>query len=117
MTPNKAIEQVDSKKPNAYKEEDKFKWISDVDGMVRRFVMQEDKAEPYKFPGDGDTELLVPFPFDGVYEFYIEAMIDYHNKEYANYNNSLSMFSTRFEEYRKAYRREHMPKFTGYFKD
>ena len=116
MTPNKVIEQVDSKRPNSYSEEDKFAWISEVDGMVRRLVMQETKAEPYKYPEDGDTELLIPAPFDGLYEFYVEAMIDYHNREFQNYNNSVQMFSTRFDEFRKAYIRENMPKFAGHIK-
>ena len=89
MTPNKVIERVDKNKPNTYSEEDKFAWISEVDGMVRRLVKLEDKGEPYRYPEDGDTELLVPAPFDSVYQFYVEAMIDYTNREYQNYNNSV----------------------------
>lgn len=116
MTPNKVIELVDNKKPNVYGEEDKFKWLSEVDGMVRRLVIKEEHAEPYKYPEDGDTELLIPAPFEGAYEFFLEAMIDYRNKEMANYNNSVLMFSNRFDEYRKAYIRENMPKSVGTFK-
>lgn len=116
MTPNKVMEQVDAKRPNTYTEEDKMKWINDVDGMVQKLVMKTDEIEKYKFPEDGDRELLIPFPFDGVYEFYVEAMMDFNNREYSNYNNSLAMFSTQFEEYRKAYIREHMPKSAGHFK-
>jgi hypothetical protein len=116
MTPNKAIELIDSKKPNAYSEEDKMSWLSEVDGMVRRLVIKEDAAEPYQYPEDGDKELLIPAPFDMAYIFFIEAMIDYNNREYKNYNNSVSMFSQRFEEYRKAYIRENMPKSAGQFK-
>lgn len=116
MTPNKVIELIDAKRPNAYSEEDKILWISEVDGMVRRLVFQESEAPAYKYPDDGDKELLVPAPFDGVYAFYVEAMIDYHNREYQNYNNSLTMFNNRFDEYRKAYIRENKPKSAGYFK-
>ena len=116
MTPNKVIEQVDAKRPNTYSEEDKLSWISEVDGMVRRLVLQEPQAEPYKYPEDGDTELLIPAPFDGLYAFYVEAMIDYYNREFQNYNNSVQMFSTRFDEYRKAYIRENMPKSVGHIK-
>ena len=116
MTPNKVIEKVDSKKPNAYSEEDKMGWISDVDSMARKLVLMESKAEPYRYPEDGDKELLIPAPYESVYEFYVEAMIDFHNREYQNYNNSVQMFSTRFEEYRKAYIRENKPKSVGNFK-
>lgn len=116
MTPNKVIELIDAKRPNAYSEEDKLNWISEVDGMVRRLVFQEEKTEPYKYPEDGDTELLVPAPFDGVYGAFLEAMIDYYNREYENYNNTLSVYNSLFNEYRKAYIRENMPKSAGYFK-
>lgn len=116
MTPNKVIELVDSKKPNAYSEEDKISWMSEVDGMVRRLIHKADAQEPYKYPEDGDRELLIPAPFDGAYVFFVEAMIDYHNKEMQNYNNSVSMFSQRFDEYRKAYIRENMPKSAGFYK-
>ena len=107
MTPNKVIESVDSRRPNAYDEETKLGWINTLDGMVKRLVLQEKEATPYAYPDDMDKELLVPFPFDSVYELYIESMIDYYNREYANYNNSAMMFEARFSEYKKAYIREH----------
>ena len=116
MPPNKVIEQVDAKRINAYSEEDKFRWISDVDGMIKKFILKEEVIEPYKFPEDGDRELLAPYPFDEMYGFYVEAMVDYYNREYDYYNEVLTMFYTRFDEYRKAYIREHMPKSAGYFK-
>ena len=75
--------------------------------MVKRLVMQEKEAEPYAYPDDMDKELLIPFPFDNVYELYLESMIDFYNREYANYNNSAAMFEARFSEYKKAYIREH----------
>lgn len=116
MTPNKVIEQVDRNKPNAYSEEDKFAWISDVDGMVRKLVLQDGKSEQYKYPEDGDKELLIPAPYDSAYQFYVEAMIDHHNREYQFYNNSVQMFSARFDEFRKAYIRENRPKAVGQIK-
>ncbi len=110
MTPNKVIESVDSIKPNSYDEEIKLKWISELDGDVTRLVIQEDSFTPYSYPDDMDKELLIPSPFDSVYELYVSAMIDYHNKEYQNYNNSAAMFETRYNEYKKAYIREHQAK-------
>ena len=116
MTPNKCIEQVDSVKPNAYGEEDKFRWINDLEGMVQRLVWQAGAAAPLQYPDDGDTELLIPYPFEDAYILFMEAMIDYHNREWDNYNNSVSMFYTRFDEYKKAYIRENLPKGAGRFK-
>ncbi len=107
MTPNKAIEYVDSIRPNAYEEEVKLRWISDVDCMVQKLVFQDKACTPYIYPDDMDKELLIKPPFDNVYAFYLESMIDYYNREYGNYNNSAAMFETRFNEYKKAYIREH----------
>ena len=64
----------------------------------------------YSYPDDMDKELLIPAPFDSLYSLYLQAMIDYQNKEYGNYNNSASMFETRFSDYKKAYIRENRAK-------
>lgn len=136
MTPNKVIELVDRLRPNSYSEEDKLRWINELEGIVKRLVFQWDaeyiaeiealykseeiteekykelidKTKPYAYPDDMDRELLVGAPFDNVYQLYLEAMIDYYNKEYGNYNNSVMMFESRFSDYKKAYIREHTAK-------
>ena len=107
MTPNKAIEIVDKLKPNPYSEEDKLRWINELDGMVQRLVIQSDNVNQYAYPDDMDKELLIPAPFDDCYTLFLEAKIDYYNREYANYNNSAMMFEAQFSEYKKAYIREH----------
>ena len=107
MTPNKAIEIVDRVRPNAYSEEDKLRWINELDGMVQRLVIQSDKIMQYSYPEDLDKELLIPAPFENVYPLYLEAQIDYHNREYGNYNNSVMMFDSIYTDYKKAYIREH----------
>ena len=106
MTPNKAIEIVDRLKPNTYTEEDKLRWINELDGMVQRLVFKESTVKEYVYPDDMDKELLMPAPFDDCYTLFLEAKIDYYNREYANYNNSAMMFEAQFSEYKKAYIRE-----------
>lgn len=136
MTPNKAIEIVDRLKPNSYGDEDKLRWINELDGMVKRLVFGWDdrykaqleaqyesgvltkeqydefinKTKPYVYPDDMNTELLVADPFDDVYTLFLEAKIDYYNREYGNYNNSAMMFEAQFSEYRKDYIRNHRAK-------
>lgn len=108
MTPKKVIEIVDRVKVNAYTDEDKFSWLNELDGLIQRTVMQ---TEPVKmnFPQDMSKELLAPFPHDSIYPLWVEAMIDYRNKEFANYNNAVLMFNEKFEDYKKAYIRGNMP--------
>ena len=107
MTPNKAIEIVDRLKPNSYSEEDKMRWINELDGMVQSLVIQADKITQYSYPEDMDKELLVPAPYDDLYTLFLEAKIDYHNREYGNYNNSAMMFEAQYSEYKKDYIRKH----------
>lgn len=107
MTPNKVIEKVDRLKPNAYTEEDKLEWINELDGMVQRLVFQEDNVTQYVYPNDMEKELLIPAPFDDAYILFLEAKIDYYNREYSNYNNSAMMFESQFSEYKKDYIRNH----------
>jgi len=110
MTPNKVIEIVDGVKPNSYDEEMKFRWINELEGIVKQVVIQEEGFKALEYPNDMDTELVITAPFDNVYGLYVEAMIDYYNKELGNYNNSNAMFETRFVEYKKDYIRKHMAK-------
>lgn len=133
MTPNKAIEIVDRLKPNSYSEEDKLRWINELEGLVKRLVFQWDekyieevkskykneeitkeeyneiinKTKPYVYPDDMDKELLITAPYDDCYTLFLEAKIDYYNREYGNYNNSAMMFEAQFSEYKKDYIRKH----------
>lgn len=101
-TMNTVIEQVDRLKPNAYTDEDKYRWINQLEGLVSIQVM--DKVAPeYNLPDDADIPLLVGHPFDDIYELYVFAMIDFHNREYNNYNNAVLMFQERFDQFKSWY--------------
>lgn len=110
MTPNKAIETVDRLKSNIYGDEDKLRWINELDGMVQRLVFQNKDIKEYSYPEDMDTELMIPAPFEDLYSLYLESKIDYYNHEYGSYNNSAIVFESRYSDYKKAYIRENMAK-------
>lgn len=114
---NQIIDRVDKVKANAYGKEEKARWIAELDGMISKVVMQFEEPFVYQFPEDMDMEPLVREPWDRIYDLYVEAMIDYHNKEYSAYNNSMTMFNSKFEEFKKAYIRDNKPKGAGTFKN
>ena len=116
MTPNKAIERVNSVSVDAYSDENKLQWINELEGMICRLVHQKDEFEPYKLPEDMDKELLVSAPFDGIYELYIMSKIDFHNQDWKKYNNSAVAFHSLFDDYKRTYIRENMPKSSGSIK-
>ena len=115
MTITEAITRLDSLKFNTYTEPDKIDWLSRLDGMVKKQIIDtHEGAESVSFTGYTadtplDTVLLVPAPYDEVYLRWMEAQIDYHNGEYDKYNNAIIMFNTAFEAYQKHYNSAHKP--------
>ena len=116
MTIIEAINQIDSLKHNTYTQSDKVAWLSRLDSMVKKHIIDtHEGADEVAFTGYDDstdlqTELLVLEPYDEVYLRWMEAQIDYHNGEYERYNNAIDMFNTAFEGYKNYYNRTHMPK-------
>ena len=113
-----AINRIDALKHNTYSQSDKVRWLSTLDSMVKRHVIDtHEGGEEVDFTGyddktDVNTELLIPAPYDDAYLHWLESKIDYHNGEYGRYNNALDMFSTFYDGYKADYNRTHMPKRT-----
>lgn len=115
MNINEAINRLDALKANTYNQPEKIEWLSRVDSMVKKQIIDtHEGGETVSFTGynedtDLQTELLVPAPYDEVYLRWLEAQIDYHNHEYDSYNNAIIMFNTAFEAYAAYYNQHHMP--------
>lgn len=118
MTIIQAINNVDAIKANTYPQDMKVRWLSSVDSMVKRLIIDVHEGadqvtfEPYHADTDTGTQLLVPEPFDEMYQRYLEAQIDLANGEIARYNNAIELFNTAFKAYSSYYTRTHMPKGT-----
>ena len=111
-----AIDRIDGLKHNTYTQNEKVAWLSRVDSMVKRLIIDtHEGGEDVVFTGYDDntdilTELLVPAPFDEMYLRWLEAQIDYANGEYDKYNNSVLIYQTAYDSYANYYNRNHMPK-------
>ena len=116
MTIIEAINRIDAVKPNNYKQHEKVKWLSALDGVVKSEIIDtHEGADGISFIGydentDINTQLLIPAPYDIMYIYWLEAQIDYHNGEMGKYNNSITMYNTAFTGYERAYNRSHMPR-------
>ena len=114
-----AITRLDALKFNTYTQSDKVEWLSRLDNMVKKHIIDtHEGAEGVTFTGyddntDPQTELLVPVPYDEMYLRWLEAQIDYHNGEYDKYNNAIIMFNTAYEAYQAFYTRNHLPLIRG----
>lgn len=115
MTLMGAINHIDAVKPNGYSQVEKIRWLSTLDGIVKREIVDtHEGGESVTFKGYDETtvpttELLVPHPYDDVYIRWLEAQIDYANGEYGKYNNSITMYNTAFSAYEKYYNRTNKP--------
>lgn len=118
MTLIEAINLIDELKPNGYSQHIKVRWLSTLDLKIKTEIIDTheggtaDSFEGYTEDIDNGTVLLVPAPYDEVYKYWLEAQIDYHNGEFAKYNNSMAMFNTAYSNYERYYNRTHMPKAT-----
>ena len=115
MTIIEAINRIDSLIFNTYTQNDKTEWLSRLDSMVMRHIIDNHEgAESIYFSGYTadtplETVLLAPAPYDEMYLKWLEAQIHYHNGEYDKYNNAILMYNTVFENYAAYYNRTHKP--------
>lgn len=116
MTINEAINKIDALKPNGYSHEDKTRWLSSVDGVIKAEIIDTHEGgedivfEEYTGDTDPDTNLLVSAPYDDLYLRWLEARIDYANGEYSKFNNSITMYNAELSAFSNYYNRTHMPK-------
>lgn len=112
MTVKEAIDKIDQLKPNAFSEEEKVAWLSELDGLVQReiFAGRGDSAADftgYDAGTPGTTPLLVPEPYTAVYLHWLESKIDYWNGELNKYNNASAMFNLAYQRFADAWVAEH----------
>ena len=110
-----AINRFDALIHNTYTQVDKVRWLSTLDSMVKKHIIDTHEGSGlvtfsgYDDNTDVQTELLIPAPYDEAYLRWMEAQVCYHNGEYEKYNNAIEMFTTAYTGYQKYYNRMHMP--------
>ena len=109
-----AIALCDDLKANSYDYEHKLAWLSKLDMMIQRSIIDvheggEVKCRGYDADTDGRTELLAPAPFDVIYLHWLKAQIDMENGDYAKYNADIALFNAEFAAFESDYHRNHVP--------
>ena len=109
---NEVIERVGRVKPNAVDQREQANWLMELDGQLYEELTKADtpdRVPPREWPEDGDKSLLIPSPYDRVYDLYVTAMIEFYLREYGNYNNTVSLFNEMMRTFRSRYRQSHLP--------
>lgn len=96
------INRVDLNKPNAFDQEEKLRWLTELDGKIATEVMMMSITGVRNLPRGVaalDCEPLVSFPYDDLYDRWLEAKIDYHNGEFDTYQNSMQAYNAAYNNF------------------
>lgn len=96
------IEQLDVLKINAYTHEQKTAWLNELEARVQTEVLKTypgTTLTQYTWAANQSTTLLIDPVYDNCYLLYLFAMIDFNNREWMTYSNSIIMFNTMFADY------------------
>lgn len=104
------ISMADELNPNSYSKEIKAQWINEVESLIQGeiYTLAPTDIKSYlPYEECKDKEMSLSESFDKIYIMYLQAMIDFSNKEYAAFNNDIALYNTYIEEYSKWYIRHH----------
>lgn len=102
MLVKEMIALVNEVRPNAIPDVLKLRWINEIEGKLASQVFLVRDVESYLHESD-EEELVLEAPWDGVYEFYLYAMIHNANAEYDRYDNSYAIYNEKLSQYKKWY--------------
>ena len=78
------------------------RWLSELDGKLAFETYRVQEWHPYDATDDLSTELLVPYPWDGLYVHHLAAQTYFADGEYDRYENERAMCEQQLAEF-KAY--------------
>ena len=93
------IERVDRNKPNAFEKLEKLRWLTELEGKIAAEVMLMSPAGVRNLPREKAAllcEPLVSFPYEDIYDRWLEAKIDYHNGEFGAYQNAMEAYNAAY---------------------
>jgi len=104
MTINRALELIDNTHPSQYDRDTKIGWLSDLDKKTYEMQLNHEGTWALDFGGytantSGDTEMLIPSPYDEIYPTYLDMKISLNDRDYAFYNNAAVLFEQAWKNY------------------
>lgn len=114
------ISRVCDLKPNAFSQEQLTRWLALLDGRLAGDVflmsIEDMRKLEYKWPENKESEVLVSFPHDDIYDHWLCAQIDMANGEYDKYSNEMDMFNACLDEFTAWFARVYRPA-QGYMRE
>ena len=111
MTIRKTIKEAREAKPSPLPDGQYIRWLNELEGQALAFLQGfEDEDDVFGLDGppfegyledaDGETELKVPPPHDGIYTSWLKAKTDLMMDETERYNVSAAVFNSEYEAWR-----------------
>ena len=111
---NKTLKEIialaDELNPNAFSNDIKASWVSEAEHTVLSEIhclAPGEIQDLFPYEAHKDDRLTLAPGDDKIYVLYLQAMIDFSNKEYAAYNNDMALFNESLDTYAKWYVRTH----------
>lgn len=116
MTLGECVRRADALRPNACTEQEKERWVLEVEGELRRdffpryegFVSGDGEPAP-----DRTAPLLASGPFEGLYLYRLLAQMELTDQEWESYNAYNALANQTLSEFKKAWHRTHRAKPSG----
>lgn len=97
-------------------EERKARWLTELDGRIFTEVTgsdEPDRAPVTDWPEQADAPLLAGAPYEGLYELWLQANVEFALGNYADYNDLVGRFDGLYDAFRAHWRQTHRPPSTG----
>ena len=111
---NKTLKEIialaDELNPNAFSNDIKASWVSEAEHTVLSEIhclAPGEIQDLFPYEAHKNDRLTLAPGDDKIYVLYLQAMIDFSNKEYAAYNNDMALFNESLDTYAKWYVRTH----------
>lgn len=104
MILSEAIARADAVRPNAYTNDEKTRWLSEVEGDIGLNILllcHESIPEYTDYDSDKEKVLMIRPPYDKIYVDWLIAKIDLANAEYSLYANSLAVYNADYDSLSK----------------
>lgn len=120
MTIIEAITKVNKLKPNTIDDGIKVEWLSKIDSLIFTDTIKAHRKNattsilpnlPNEFvPYDEneDCELIVPYTYEDLYLYWLEAQINYWQDDIDAYNKAMTRFNEMFSAFSNWFNRQIM---------
>lgn len=114
MTIREVLDKIEKLIPNnKFSQTDKIDWLNRLDNQIFKEIIdirdnkKIDSFDGYNCNTDESIQLLVDFPYDELYIFFIKSQIYLYLGDMTQYSENVSVFNNMLAQYRNWYNRTH----------